>query len=146
MSNNIYDIAITVNNVTTIDTEYLFKYFYEKYDSIVVVPEINSYKDLEKVSKLITYSSNVKRYLNTLKTYVDTVTRSIKRDKEKKDYYDDLMAKKAILNAYYENMDDIYKACSRLVSIYVEERKEIAEEKRNDNWEREFQSIIENYR
>lgn len=128
--------SITVNNVREITPEEIHKILSEMYDNVLLPEEALSLEDLERMSSLLGWTTNQKAYLNSLYIVLDIATSRAKESGDKAGY-SEMMIRKKIVKSYYDHVDDIYKACSRQVTTWIEVRKEKAEISRQENLYRE---------
>lgn len=121
---DIEPVTVTVNNVTKLDPVVLYVSLAKLYDRVRLPQEVMNTDDLQNISRLISFCANSKSYLNSLSVYLDIATRLAKRKgKEEKQTYDAMVCRKNIVNSYADMMDNLSKAGSRMVTIYLEARK-----------------------
>ena len=123
---------VTIQNVTTLTLEEIYGAMSEMYDNVMVPEDILTIEDLEKISAMLGWAVNQKAYLNSLHTWLDIRCRQLKELKEK-EAYTTMVGRKAVVKAYFDRVDDIYKACSRQGTLWSDARKERAEIDRLEN-------------
>lgn len=117
-------VTVTVNNVTKLEPVVLYVSLAKLYDPVRLPQEVTNTDDMQNISKLISFCANSKSYLNSLSVYLDIATRLAKRKgKEGKQIYDDMICRKNIVNSYADMIDNLSKAGSRMVTIYLEAKK-----------------------
>ena len=122
---------ITINNVSQTEPELLYAIISQAYDGIRLPGMIRTVDDLNYIADVIVQCTNIKTYLNSLMVWLDIETRREKRKgKENKDAYDKMICRKNIISCYYDTINDISKAGSRLITVYMEARKEMEAEKK----------------
>lgn len=123
-SQSIKPVTVTVNNVTKLAPSVLYVSLAVMYDRLRLPQEVKSTDDMQRIAKLISYCANSKAYLNSLSVYLDIATRMEKRKgKDAKAEYDDMVARKNVVSSYNDMLDNLSKAGSRMVTIYMEARK-----------------------
>ena len=121
--------TVTVRNVTQMSPEDIYIAMRKMYDNIMVTEAILGPQDLEAIIKLLGWCTNQKSYLSSLGVYLDIATRNAKKSGNK-DAYSDMVCRKNIVNRYYDQVDGIYKASSRQATLYMEQQKELDDERR----------------
>ena len=123
-SQSIKPVTVTVNNVTKLAPSVLYVSLAVMYDRLRLPQEVKDADDMQRIAKLISYCANSKAYLNSLSVYLDIATRMEKRKgKDAKIEYDDMIARKNVISSYNDMLDNLSKAGSRMVTIYMEARK-----------------------
>lgn len=122
-------VTVTVNNVTELNPVVLYVSLANEYDQLSLPAAVETIDDMNEISKLISYCANSKAYLNSLLVYLDIATRIEKRKgKDAKTAYDDMVCRKNIVSSYFDTIDGISKAGSRMVTIFLEAKKAEQEE------------------
>lgn len=117
---------LTVQNVTDKTAQEIFEILSAEYDNIFLPEEVITADDLTDIYQMLGKCTNIKSYLNTLYIHLDICTRAAKRKgKDAKLEYEDMVARKTVVKAYYDHIDDICKASSRQATVYFEQQKEI---------------------
>ena len=131
MVKNRCEYEITINNILEVKPLDVFKFMHQKFDNVVVPQALESAEDLDEVSEIIGWCSNVKAYLNALYTYLDTLTRTAKAVGDK-ELSAELIAKRNIVKNYQDHISDVFSGTSRVATIYFEKQKELRMDARNN--------------
>ncbi len=123
---------INVRSVTSMDPEDIFNEMDRMYGNITVQEYVSGPEDLDRISQMLGWCTNSKSYLASLGVYLDIATRNAKKCGNK-ELHSDMVCRKNIIKTYYDIVSDIYTACSRQATLYLEQRKELEEEKRLNN-------------
>lgn len=126
------DQQITIQNVITLPPEDIFAILYEGYSKLTVPEYVDGPEDLDRISQLLGWCTNSKSYLASLEVYLDIATRNAKKNGDK-NLHAEMVCRKNIIKTFKDMVADAYSASSRQATIYFEQRKELEEEKRNNN-------------
>ncbi len=123
---------VNLKTVLTIDPEEMFNEFERMYGNVEVQEYIIGPADLDRISQMLGWCTNHKSYLSSLGIYVDIATRNAKKSGDK-ELHSDMVCRKNIIKTFIDIVSDIYTVCSRQATLYLEQRRELEEERRANN-------------
>lgn len=117
-------MKITYKNVLEMTNEELVVALAKDYYKPIPI-EIQSVEEMQTAGKRLAEITNQYSYLMTLLAEVKAVTRTLHKDKDKKDAYDIMVGKRDTIQAYVDILKQSYTGLSREISTRTEALKEI---------------------
>ncbi|MGN0240932.1 MAG: hypothetical protein ACI4CS_04520 [Candidatus Weimeria sp.] len=115
---------LTFDTVLTVDVEELNMILARDYYTPIPV-SIDSAGDMLDAGKLLARITNAYSYLCVLFARTDARVRILKKDKDKKEEYTDLIGKRNALEAYVDILKQSYAGLSREIATRQEALREI---------------------
>ena len=130
------NFEINALNIGSALPEEVLEFFHERYKKLELPMEALTPYDLAYVESMMGYIANEHSYLNYMYLIVSIDTRNAKLSKNR-ELSDETMSKKNILKAFLDELDNMNKTLSRMVTIYSLSKAETAAEDRVANAQKE---------
>lgn len=121
---NIPDDALSYKKICEVSNEELNILLAKKYFHPIPT-EVSSADEMLSAGKLLAEITNSYSYLMVLFAMTDAQTRVLKKDKAKKDEYNDMVGKRNTISAYVEILKQSYTGLSREITTRQEALREI---------------------
>lgn len=112
-----------MNAILNMEPVMLLKWLSNEF-SVDIPKEIVSVEDMDRAAKTLLQLSTQYSYLQTLLSYAKVATREAKRTGDKQ-YYEDMVDRKEIIQNKVDSIKQNYAAVSRSVTIRIENNQEL---------------------
>ena len=110
---------VNLNNIGEVTPDELLDFMHYMYDDVILCKEQGlDADDLSTMQGFIGWCQNIESYLTPLICKVDIMSRQCPHSKAADSEYQQIMAKKFILNQYYTHIERLYKTISRQCSMF----------------------------
>ncbi len=109
-------MPLTINAILEIEAQELIERLGQEF-TVHLPASIETVEDMSNAAKILSFCASAYSYLTQMKLLANTQKRILKKDKTRKEEYEDAVAKEAIFKDFAEIVKTNYAACSRLLTI-----------------------------